>query len=220
VAIAILAFAAWALVAAPLPDTAPAEAPRSPQRPDAVYAAPPGEPDVPPPSAVAPSAVAPSDPVEAVNPAPAGDPPPPAASPGLDRTPEGAPTPSARSATQDAARAQAVARVQAASAEPPDADAPVRIPPSRAAAQPAASSPTARVTGEGRLTIGADVRSQVIVDGRYIRHTPLFEEVVSAGVHEVVLVTDDGRRKSVRVDVPAGGTVTRVWSFAKETWEE
>jgi serine/threonine-protein kinase len=215
VAIAILAFAAWALVAAPLPDTAPADASRSPQRPDAVYSAPPTQPAV-----ASPPAVAPSDPVDAVKPAASGGVPPGPTAPASDRTPDVSAAPPARSTTQDAARAQAVARVQASAAETPDADAPVRIPPSRASAQPAASSPTARVTGEGRLTIGADVRSQVIVDGRYIRNTPLFEEVVSAGVHEVVLVTDDGRRKSVRVDVPAGGTVTRVWSFAKETWEE
>jgi hypothetical protein len=34
----------------------------------------------------------------------------------------------------------------------------------------------------------------------------------------VLLVTSDNRRKTFRVDVPAGGEVRRIWLFDEDDW--
>jgi hypothetical protein len=79
-------------------------------------------------------------------------------------------------------------------------------------------APPAEV-GEGWITVGADVRAQVIVNGRFLKYTPVFQQSVPAGVQNVILVTDDGRRKAFRLTVAAGQTVQKVWSFEKDDWD-
>lgn len=75
-------------------------------------------------------------------------------------------------------------------------------------------------TGEGLLSISATPRAQVMVDGAYVRFTPLFQHSVSAGAHTVLLVTEDGRRKTFRLDVPAGAEIRRIWLFEEGRWSD
>ena len=67
--------------------------------------------------------------------------------------------------------------------------------------------------GMGLLTVSAIPRAQVIVDGRYVRYSPLFRYEVDAGERVVTLITDDGRRTTFPLEVPDGGEARRVWSF-------
>ncbi len=80
-------------------------------------------------------------------------------------------------------------------------------PPAESAAAPVVPS------GRGTLTVSAIPRAQVIVDGRFVRYTPLFQHDVDAGGRVVTLITDDGRRTTFTVEVPGGGDARRVWSF-------
>ncbi|GDX81285.1 hypothetical protein LBMAG42_30960 [Deltaproteobacteria bacterium] len=75
-------------------------------------------------------------------------------------------------------------------------------------------------TAEGLLSISATPRAQVMVDGAYVRFTPLFQHSVPAGPHTVLLVTEDGRRKTFRLEVPAGAEVRRIWLFDESRWSD
>ncbi len=90
-------------------------------------------------------------------------------------------------------------------------------------AEPAApSTATTRksASGMGLLTVSSLPQSKVIVDGQFIRKTPLFEYELPAGAHTVRLETDDGQYTRFRVDVAAGQTVRRIWHFEQGTWVE
>lgn len=110
------------------------------------------------------------------------------------------------------------------SASTPPTSTPVTTtPPSPAPAAAAPASPAAApapVAGEGALSLGSTPRAQVTIDGAYVRYTPLLEYAVPSGSHVVLLVTEDGRRKTFRVDVPAGQVVQRVWNFDASSWED
>ncbi|MBM4364857.1 MAG: hypothetical protein FJ102_01480 [Deltaproteobacteria bacterium] len=58
------------------------------------------------------------------------------------------------------------------------------------------------------------------IDGAYVKFTPLLEYSLPAGNHVVLLVTEDGRRKSFRVDVAPGAVTQRVWNFDEARWED
>ena len=74
--------------------------------------------------------------------------------------------------------------------------------------------------GVGMLTISSLPRSKVIVDGQFVRYTPLFQHEIEAGSHSVRLETDDGRRTTFKVDVPTNGEVRRIWHFETGQWVE
>lgn len=104
-------------------------------------------------------------------------------------------------------------------------DTPASVP--TAAAPAAAPAPTVTVssavavaTQEGALSLGSTPRAQVTIDGAYVKFTPLLEYSLPAGNHVVLLVTEDGRRKSFRVDVAPGAVTQRVWNFDEATWED
>ena len=80
------------------------------------------------------------------------------------------------------------------------------------------ASPAADADADGLLTVSASPRAQVMVDGEYVRYTPVFQHSVPAGPHTVLLVAADGRRKTFKVDVAAGEEVRRVWLFDEERW--
>ena len=130
-------------------------------------------------------------------PAPVAPPPPPAPTPG--------PAPAA-----------VVPRV-APPAEPfpaPTPAVPAPAPPAAPVeAAPAAPAPAPARAGIGALTISSIPKAQVIIDGRFVRTSPLFRHEAVAGTRTVTLIADDGRRTTFQVDVPEGGEVRRVWSF-------
>jgi serine/threonine protein kinase len=89
-----------------------------------------------------------------------------------------------------------------------------KAPPKRAAPAPApAPAPAASTSARGELTISSIPRAKVIVDGRFIRESPLFRYELPAGDHVVVLITPEGQSHSFKVQVPPDGSVRRVWSF-------
>ena len=142
-----------------------------------------------------------------------------------------------------ATEAQPIPRVQPTEAAAPSRATPTKPPrepsaPTRSAdlvaglgAEPAPGSSAAAGTApsvaggpatkaEGILSVSATPRAQVMVDGAYVRFTPLFQYAVSAGPHSVLLVTSDGRRKSFRVDVAEGVETRRIWLFDEERWAD
>jgi serine/threonine-protein kinase len=126
----------------------------------------------------------------------------------------------------------------AALVPPPSTSAPTSAPkstPRKAAAPsaPPAAAPTTDTTrtlvadldragaaapSEGVISVSATPRAQILIDGQYVRFTPLFQHALPAGAHTVLLVTSDNRRKTFRVDVPAGGEVRRIWLFDEDDW--
>jgi diacylglycerol kinase family enzyme len=72
----------------------------------------------------------------------------------------------------------------------------------------------------GSLTISSMPRAQVMIDGEYVRVTPIFQHSVTAGTHTVLLVTEDGRRKSFRVEVSADHETRKIWLFDEDRWSE
>jgi hypothetical protein len=60
----------------------------------------------------------------------------------------------------------------------------------------------------------------VLIDGTYVDYTPYFQQKSAVGSHTVVLLAEDGRRKSFKVAVGAGKETRRVWLFDEERWGE
>lgn len=98
----------------------------------------------------------------------------------------------------------------------PDADLP-------SSPSPAPSSPPAATAGVGAtaaqgatsLTISSEPRAQVLIDGVFVRYTPLYRYRCEPGPHTVTLVVDDGRRTTFRLEVAEGEQLRRVWSFER-----
>jgi len=72
----------------------------------------------------------------------------------------------------------------------------------------------------GLVTISSLPRSKVVLDGTFVKHTPLFRHELPVGRHVVELTTDDGRTTRFVVDVVQDGEVRRVWHFDQGTWIE
>ena len=113
----------------------------------------------------------------------------------------------------------------AAVPEPPPPPKPKPKPPPRRAAPPPERAPaasetreptSAERTGTGLLTISSIPKAQVIVDGKFIRNSPLYRFGVPSGTRVVTLIDTEGRRKTFSVSVPASGEVRRVWSFEED----
>ncbi len=174
---------------------AAAEAPApEPVRPAPVRPAPEATPQPksePAPKAVEPVRVAPPPaPEPEPNPAPDPEPVEPPQS-------EAAPTP-----TPEPAPAEAAAPAEVVAADPEPAPAP------------------ANDGALGLVTISSLPRSKVVIDGAFVKHTPLFRHELTVGRHVVELTTDDGRSTRFVVDVVEGDEVRRVWHFDQGTWIE
>lgn len=79
--------------------------------------------------------------------------------------------------------------------------------------EPARRPPRPPPAKPGKLFFDARPWATVYVDGRKLGITPIVGHALPAGPHVIKAVTEDGRAKSVRVDVPAGGEVRK-----KVTW--
>lgn len=221
VALAVLIFAAWQLLFG------------TPRRAATAASAP----TVAAPVSAAPARAAPSlsevvaaQPKPIATPAPAASAPPPSAASG---TPTSTSSASSSSATKRPASTTSSASSSAAVAarEP---DAPVRIVPTATSSTTSTPATTSTVTpattaaapasearrAEGLLTVSSMPRAQVMIDGQYVRYTPIFQHSVPAGTHTVLLVAEDGRRKSFKVDVDASAETRRIWLFDEERWSE
>jgi serine/threonine protein kinase len=120
--------------------------------------------------------------------------------------------------------------VEVSAPEPPAAPssssaAPVQEPPTAPQAEPVveeipeeqpASAPN--VATRGLLTVGSIPRAQVLIDGSFIRYTPLFKYQISTGSHTVTLISETGERTSFTVGVLEEEEVRRNWSFEDNDW--
>jgi hypothetical protein len=122
---------------------------------------------------------------------------------------EPAPAPAAPAPKAPKERPQEAPRPDPAGAAPRPAPAPAPAP---SAAEVA--------TGSGLLTISSIPKARVTVDGRFIRDSPLYNFQVEAGAHVVVLDSEDGRRKSFKVEVAPNATARRTWSFDEDRFIE
>ncbi|MCP4807332.1 MAG: protein kinase [Proteobacteria bacterium] len=86
--------------------------------------------------------------------------------------------------------------------------------------EPVRTTRSSTTASTGVLTVSSLPRSKVIVDGSFVRYTPLYEHELPAGAHVVRLETDDGRYTQFRVDVSGGSEVRRIWHFEKGEWVE
>ncbi len=88
---------------------------------------------------------------------------------------------------------------------------------------PAATSSTASVSIPerelGRITISSFPASDIYIDGKRKRSTPMFAAEIAPGSYQVQLVTPDGQTKSFPIEVTAGNTTKRVWNFMDGTWQ-
>jgi serine/threonine-protein kinase len=87
------------------------------------------------------------------------------------------------------------------------------------AATPDASTTKPAPIGRGKLTISSIPKAQVIVDGKFIRHSPLYRFDVTSGTRVITLIDSQGRRKTFSVAVPINGEARRVWSFENDRFE-
>ena len=71
---------------------------------------------------------------------------------------------------------------------------------------------------QGMLTIGASPRARVLVDGVFVRNSPLFRHPVSVGAHTVTLQADTGEQVTFSVVVAEDREVKRMWSFEDNDW--
>jgi len=89
---------------------------------------------------------------------------------------------------------------------------------------PKATNPTAQsassqevepepVADTALLTVSAMPRAKVLIDGQFRRYSPVYKLELPSGVHVVTLIADDGRQTSFDVELSAGESVRRVWSF-------
>lgn len=209
IALAIIGFTGWRIVSPPSAAPAPAVIP--PVADDAVPSIPestpqsgaggeaPSEAAAAEPGAVEPGASQPTAP-EPAAPVPEPEPEPPAAEP--SSPPKPAPAPQ-----------------QPPKAPPTRADPP---PATRSATPTASSSRPAAApvpVGRGKLTVSSIPKAQVIVDGKFIRQSPLYRFDVAAGTRVITLIDSEGNRKTFRVEVPTNGEVRRVWSFVDNRFE-
>ena len=102
--------------------------------------------------------------------------------------------------------------------QPQPAPDPVDRAPQAAAVLPTSSAPVSVAAGQGLLSVGSIPKAQVVVDGRFLRYSPVSRHELAAGSHMVTLIAEDGRRTAFKVDVPEGAEVRKVWNFDQGAW--
>ena len=195
IALAIIGFTGWRIVAPPAPEIIPPVAEAPPAATEASGANPESTPEKLPSEA---SVQAVDPPVEEVAKAL------PVPEPRTSSKPSPAPAPKKKKPTPP----------------PPAKKAPPRRSsgPGAYAGTGAASSAPVPV-GRGKLTVSSIPKARVIVDGKFIRQSPLYRFEVAAGTRVVTLMDSEGNRKTFQVDVPVDGEVRRVWSFVDNRFE-
>ena len=90
------------------------------------------------------------------------------------------------------------------------------------AQQPSKPDPNTPALIPIRFTLDKPQAVTVVVDdahGKRVRNLFGGKEF-TAGTHTVLLVTEDGRRKSFRVEVSADHETRKIWLFDEDRWSE
>ncbi len=104
-------------------------------------------------------------------------------------------------------------------------DVAVRIPvapqppaPTAVAIPPAApvSAPVAVVTGY--LSIGSEPAADVLIDGSFVKRTPMLRYSIAAGTHTVKLIAAGSDPKTFKVTVVGGQEARKIWNFEGGNW--
>ncbi|MEM6930979.1 MAG: PEGA domain-containing protein, partial [Myxococcota bacterium] len=80
-----------------------------------------------------------------------------------------------------------------------------------------AMQPPVPPSGEGFVHIGARQRAEVYLDGEFVSVAPVRQQL-PAGHHTVMLVAEDGRRRTFEVEVVPDEKVKWVWDFERMEW--
>jgi serine/threonine protein kinase len=70
----------------------------------------------------------------------------------------------------------------------------------------------------GRITISADQKAKVFIDGKKMGQAPLYKYQISTGEHRIHIAKDDGQVKKFVVNVKGGDSLIYQWSFADQKW--
>jgi hypothetical protein len=85
----------------------------------------------------------------------------------------------------------------------------VKPPPAKTTPPPPKPVPS----GKGKLYVNAEPWATIYIDGSKIGMTPVVGESLPAGDHTLKAVTEDGRVKTMKIHIDAGGNVRK-----KVTW--
>lgn len=94
------------------------------------------------------------------------------------------------------------------------APAPERIPPTAA---PAVTSSPA-VTGTGFLSVGSEPAADVLVDGSFVRQTPVLRYEIATGTHTIRLIAAGHEPKTFKVNITSGSESRKIWNFETAAW--
>ena len=102
---------------------------------------------------------------------------------------------------------------------------PVAIPASVAIPAPVVPAPLPReprsaapAPATGFLSIGSEPAADVLIDGAFVKRTPLLRQPLPAGPHTVKLIPDSGDPKTFKVTVIGGDEARRIWNFQDSVW--
>lgn len=82
--------------------------------------------------------------------------------------------------------------------------------------EPSAPAENGRQARTGYLVVNAQPWAEVFVDG--VSRGEFFKAELEPGKHRIRLVGPDGQEKRFEVDLEAGASVTRIWSFTAGQW--
>jgi len=83
--------------------------------------------------------------------------------------------------------------------------------------EPSSTAPPVAPDTPGNLAIGCVQAAEVYIDGALVRGAGQGVDY-PPGQHVITLITDDGRRKSLMIDLEPGQRVQRSWDFDRMSW--
>ena len=98
-----------------------------------------------------------------------------------------------------------------AAAVPAPAPAPKAVPVVAAAPRPA-------VTQTGFLSLGSEPSAEILINGAFVKRTPMIRHELPAGSYTVKLIAEGAEPKSFKVTVSAGTESRKIWNFEEAAW--
>jgi hypothetical protein len=74
------------------------------------------------------------------------------------------------------------------------------------------------VSSTGFLSVGCEPSAQVLVDGTFVRETPMLRHELPAGPHTVKLIAPGYEAKTFKVTVNGGAEARKIWNFETAAW--
>ncbi|MSP56814.1 MAG: PEGA domain-containing protein [Myxococcales bacterium] len=80
---------------------------------------------------------------------------------------------------------------------------------------PEEATPIAAV---GYLSIGSEPAADVLIDGSFVKRTPMLRYPINAGQHTVKLIAVGADAKTFKVTVTSGQEARKIWNFDDSSW--